>query len=65
MQRSLGKVLAMGSMWICRVALAYLFAYLGFGLYGTSWAMVIDWYVRIVFFLGRWLKGGWKEKSVI
>ncbi len=56
---------AMGSMWICRVALAYLFAYLGFGLYGTSWAMVIDWYVRIVFFLGRWLKGGWKEKSVI
>ena len=33
---------AMLSMWICRVMVSYLFAYLGLGLYGTSWAMVID-----------------------
>ncbi len=56
---------AMTSMWACRVALAYLFAFLGFGLYGACWAMVIDWYARIVFFLRRWLKGGWQEKTVI
>lgn len=56
---------AMLSMWVCRVALAYLFGSLGFGLYGTSWAMVIDWYARIVFFARRWLKGGWQDKAVI
>ena len=56
---------AMLSMWICRVALSYFFAHLGLGLYGTSWAMVIDWYARIIFFSYRWLKGGWKTKSVI
>ena len=56
---------AMLSMWLCRVALAYVFSWMGLGLYGTSWAMVIDWYCRIVFFSLRWLKGGWKTRSVI
>ncbi len=57
---------AMLSMWICRVGCAYILGLkLGLGLYGVSWAMVIDWYCRIIFFVKRWLSGKWETKAVI
>ena len=59
-------IVAMASMWTCRIGFSYLLGeFFGMGLYGVSWAMVIDWYCRIIFFTRRWLKGGWKTKSVI
>lgn len=54
------------SMWICRICMSYLLGQtLGMGLMGVWIAMVLDWVVRDVFFLARYLKGTWKKMRVI
>lgn len=54
------------SMIALRVALAYLIGgYFGLGVFGVWVAMMIDWVVRSVFFLARYLGGKWQDKKVI
>ena len=61
-------VVSLATMFICRVALSYVFSCswgLGLGLLGVWLAMFCDWIVRAVFFLGRYLHGDWKKIHVI
>lgn len=61
-------VVSLATMFICRVALSYVFSCswgLGLGLLGVWLAMFCDWIVRAVFFLGRYLHGDWKKINVI
>ena len=61
-------VVSMLSMWICRIGMSYLLASswgLGMGLLGVWLAMFSDWIVRGAVFLGRFLRGKWKEHQVI
>ena len=54
------------SMWIFRIFCAYaLSVWLGMGLMGTWVAMIIDWAVRTVFFIGRYKSGKWKKGAVV
>lgn len=53
-------VVSMLSMWICRIMFAFLFAKrLELGVLGVWLAMILDWCVRSVFFIGRYLSGKW------
>ena len=61
-------VVSLTTMFVCRVALSYVFACswgLGLGLLGVWLAMFCDWIVRAVFFLIRFLRGKWKYIRVI
>lgn len=61
-------VVAMLSMWICRIGMSQLLAPawgLGLGVLGVWIAMFADWIVRSVFFLGRFAGGKWEEHHVI
>ena len=61
-------VVSLASMFICRVALSYVFACpwgLGLGLLGVWLAMFCDWIVRAVCFLWRFWRGKWKKIKVI
>lgn len=50
------------SMWICRIALAYLFGqYMGFGVAGVWVAMTVDWLVRGICFTWRIASGRWEK----
>lgn len=54
------------SMWICRIGFSYLFVKLfQMGVMGVWIAMVLDWIVRVVFFIIRLLRGKWKNKQII
>lgn len=60
-------IVAVASMWIIRVLLAYVLAYF-FSSMGPIcvWiAMVADWCLRGVLFGNRWHSGKWREKAVI
>ena len=51
------------SMWICRVALSYVFAlWLDLGVLGVWVAMMADWVVRAAFFAARFISGKWLTK---
>ena len=53
-------VVAIASMWIFRVGLAYLFTYVfGFGLLAVWIAMTCDWIFRILFYVARYRSGAW------
>lgn len=54
------------SMFLFRLGTAYLFArYLGLGALGIWYAMLCDWGFRAVVFGIRWIRGGWKNKSIV
>ena len=53
------------SMFVCRIGLAYIFAYLGFGMLGTWFAMFVDWIIKAIVFSVRYKKGLWKKYSII
>ena len=58
-------IAAVGSMWIFRIFLGYLFAkYMGFGVIGTWLAMFADWVFRGILFIWRWKSGKWESKFV-
>ena len=58
-------IAAVGSMWIFRIFLGYLFAkYMGFGVIGTWLAMFADWVFRSILFIWRWKSGKWESKFV-
>lgn len=56
---------AMTGMWVGRVAGSHLMVSLGFGLLGIWMAMGMDWIIRILFYVPRYLSGKWLEKKVI
>ena len=61
-------VVSLTTMFVCRVALSYVFACswgLGLGMLGVWLAMFCDWIVRAVFFLWRYWRGSWKKIHVI
>ena len=57
-------IVSMCSMWIFRIGFSYLLVP-QIGLLGVWVAMFIDWIVRAVVFLIRFLNGRWKTKTVI
>lgn len=57
-------IVSMCSMWIFRIGFSYLLVP-QIGLLGVWVAMFIDWIVRAVVFLNRFLSGRWKTKPVI
>ena len=49
------------SMWIFRIGFSYIVGkFMGWGVFGVWVAMTIDWAVRSVFFVWRYLSGRWK-----
>lgn len=61
-------VVSLTTMFVCRVALSYVFACswgLGLGMLGVWLAMFCDWIVRTVCFLWRYWRGSWKKIHVI
>lgn len=49
------------SMWLCRICLAYFFAYLGWGVMGVWIAMTCDWGLRALLYTVRYFDGKWKK----
>lgn len=59
-------VVSLLSMWFCRIVLGFILGkYAGLGLFGVWVAMIVDWGVRSVFFIERYVRGKWKAKNVI
>ncbi len=57
---------SMLSMWICRVAMSYLFCYsFEMGIHGVWIAMYVDWVARTAFFVRRFSKGKWKDLTIV
>lgn len=51
---------AIGSMWMCRIVVGYLFGvYFGFGVIGVWFGMFLDWIIRSIFFYYRLVSGKW------
>lgn len=54
------------SMWIFRVVLCVvLIRVFGFGVLGVWIAMFVDWTDRALWYLGRFISGKWKDKTVL
>ncbi len=54
------------SMWICRVILSYVIGqYMGLGVFGVWVAMIIDWFVRMLFFICHYRSGKWQNRQVV
>lgn len=59
-------IISVASMWIFRIGFGILLGgYFGIGVFGVWVAMIIDWFVRVIFFVGRYVKGGWMNKKLI
>ena len=59
-------VISVVSMWIFRIIFSYILGqYFGMGVFGVWVAMIIDWVVRDVFFITRFLGSRWLQKKVI
>ena len=53
-------------MWIFRIGFSYILGkYFGMGVFGVWVAMVIDWVVRVIFFVLRSCRGKWKTIRTI
>ncbi|MDP4187516.1 MAG: MATE family efflux transporter [Bacteroidota bacterium] len=54
------------SMLFCRIAMAYLLSiYYNMGMFGTWVAMFIDWIVKAIIFIYRYISGRWTEYHAI
>ena len=54
------------SMWLCRILFGiFLGKYMGLKTIGVWIAMIIDWIIRSVFFVYRYISGKWKNKELI
>lgn len=59
-------VVAMASMWVFRIGIAFPLAYwLNLGVYGVWIGMFVDWIARGISFLLRWKSGKWQGKNVL
>ena len=58
--------ISIASMWVFRIGFSFILGkYAGWGVFGVWVAMIIDWCVRSVFMLWRYLSGKWKYKKTI
>lgn len=56
-------IVAIISMWICRIFFSFVLGkWLGLGVFGVWVAMTLDWAVRAVLFIGRYMKGKWEHQ---
>lgn len=54
------------SMWLCRILAGIILGkYVGLKALGTWIAMIMDWCVRSVFFVARYMNGKWKNRKLI
>lgn len=54
------------SMWLCRIFFSYVLAlWMGLGLKGVWIAMTLDWVVRSICFVWRFLSGKWEKKQLL
>lgn len=59
-------IVSASSMWIFRFCLSYVLGqYMGLGLIGVWLAMFVDWIVRVIFFVWRYLSGKWMNRQLI
>ncbi len=55
---------SIGSMWIFRIGFSFILArFLGLGVFGVWIAMTIDWFVRMIIFVGRYRGTKWEFKK--
>jgi putative efflux protein, MATE family len=53
------------SMWICRIIFSYIFGkYLNMGLMGVWMAMTLDWLIRGICFVYRYISGKWTTQKI-
>ncbi len=58
-------IVSVFSMWIFRIACSYLFVnQFNMGLFGVWAAMAVDWIVRSIFFLTRYISGKWELHEI-
>ena len=58
-------VIAVVSMWLCRVGLGYFFVLVcNTGVWGIWYAWMIDWVFRMSFYLPRYYGHKWETKSI-
>ncbi len=58
-------IVAIASMLFARIGMSYVLCLqLGLGAIGVYWAMVLDWLVRVIFFMWRFASGKWKNKYI-
>lgn len=56
-------IVAIASMWTFRIGFSYVLGiWFGMGAIGVWIAMIMDWIVRVIFFVGRYLSGKWQRK---
>jgi len=59
-------IISIVSMWIFRIGFSYLLAgYFGLGVFGVWISMVIDWTVRAICFLVRYVGGKWQKAAIV
>lgn len=59
-------IVSAGSMWIFRFCLSYVLGRnFGLGLVGVWLAMFVDWIVRCIFFVIRYLSGKWMNRRLV
>lgn len=57
-------LVGVGSMWIFRIGFGFILAkYVGMGVFGVWVAMVIDWFIRTIFFILRYNSHKWEISS--
>jgi hypothetical protein len=57
---------SMVSMIVCRIAISYVFGiYFHMGMFGTWVAMFVDWFVKAIIFVWRYVSGKWTTFSAI
>ncbi len=58
--------ISIASMWIFRIGFSFIIGkYMGWGVFGVWVAMVIDWCVRTIFMVTRYMSGKWKDKMIL
>lgn len=59
-------IISIISMWVFRIGFSYLLGgYFGLGVFGVWIGMVIDWVVRAVCFIIRYISGKWKKEAIV
>lgn len=55
-------VVSIVSMCVARIVFSFIFGkFMGYGAIGVWAAMLMDWVIRMTFFLIRYVKGSWKK----
>jgi len=59
-------IISLLSMWIFRIGLSYLFVFVfRMGVTGIWVAMCVDWVFRSILFVSRFVRGKWKNRSIV